>query len=109
MTPTPDPRRRRLRLLARTRLPQLPILAAALVASSYFLRFSEWALWQRLLIALVPAVPLVSVIATYVTLVRARCFDEFGRRILLEGCATAFLAGMPLLLLYGMIRNADVG
>ena len=104
-----DPRRRWLLRLARLRLWLFVALAAALIGSTWVLQSGEWAPWARLLIALVPAAPMAAIIATYTILVRNACFDEFGRRVLLEGCATVFIVGMPLLLLYGMVRNAEVG
>src|SRR4051812_47581488 len=107
--PVLDPRRRRLLLLARSRHLQFVGLAIALVASSWILRSGELPAWGRVLIALIPALPLAAIVATYTVLIQRGCFDEFGRRVLLEGCATVFIAGMPLLLLYGMARNAEVG
>src|ERR1041384_2937534 len=108
-TPALDPRRRRLLLLARSRHLLFIAFALALVASTWILQSGGWPAWGRLLIALIPSVPLLAIIVTYTVLVRRGCFDEFGRRVLLEGCATAFIAGMPLLLLYAMLRNAGVG
>src|SRR5712671_4831068 len=108
-TPQIVPRRRRLLLLARGRNLRLIAFALALVASSWILRSGEWPAWGRVLIALMPLAPLVVIIATYTILVRRGYFDEFGRRVLLEGCATVFIAGMPLLLIYAMLRNAEVG
>src|SRR4051812_5825703 len=108
-TPLPDHRRRRLRLLARSRHLLFVAFALALVASTWVLRIGEHPPWERILIALIPLAPVAAIIATYTILVRRGCFDEFGRRVLLEGCATVFIAGMPILLVYAMLRNADVG
>src|SRR4051794_31684268 len=104
-----DPRRRRLRLLARIRVLLFVALALAIIGSTWVLQVREWEPWARLLIALTPAIPMAAIIATYTVLVRNGCFDEFGRRVLVEGCATVFIVGMPLFLLYGMVRNAEVG
>jgi hypothetical protein len=108
-TPKVDPQRRRLLLLARSRHLLNLAFAVVFAGSAYVLRSTELDRWARLCVALTPALPLAAVIATYAILVRKRCFDEFGRRVLLEACATVFIVGMPILLVYAMLRNAWIG
>ena len=108
-SPQIAPHRRWLLVLARTRILWFIAFAASLVISTAILQFGEWNPLGRVLIALIPLLPMAAIIATYTVLIRRRCFDEFGRRVLLEGCATVFIAGMPLLILYGTLRNADIG
>jgi hypothetical protein len=79
---------------------------AVFVFSTYIVQQFQLQPWARLAIALIPILPLAGAIATYTMLVRNRCFDEFGRRILLEASAAVFIVGMPVLLLYAMLANA---
>jgi hypothetical protein len=102
------PAQKRLLLLGKLRLVILLFFWAAFLVSTFLLN-GQWPPVARVVIALAPALPLTLVIWTYATLVRRGCFDEFGRRVLVEAAATVFIVGMPLLLLYAMAYNADIG